>query len=227
MSTITERLNEAQARIDAAAALAGRVGESITLLAVSKTKPAEMIREAYLAGARDFGENYLQEGVDKIETLKDLDIIWHFIGPLQSNKTRPVAEHFDWIHSVDRLKIAQRLSEQRPDNMAPLNVCIQVNISAEQSKSGVTPDQLPELAAQIAALPGLRLRGLMAIPAPESDPDRQRQALARMKHLFDTLRVGYPSLDTLSMGMSDDLEAAVAEGSTMVRIGTAIFGTRK
>lgn len=227
MSTITERLNEAQARIDAAAARAGRVGESITLLAVSKTKPAEMIREAYAAGARDFGENYLQEGVEKIDALKDLDITWHFIGPLQSNKTRPVAEHFDWIHSVDRLKIAQRLSEQRPDDRAPLNVCLQVNISAEPSKSGVTPDALPELAAQVAALPGLRLRGLMAIPAPESDETRQRQALAQMKQLFDTLKLDYPGLDTLSMGMSDDLEAAVAEGSTMVRIGTAIFGTRK
>ncbi len=227
MSTITERLNEAQARIDAAAARAGRVGESITLLAVSKTKPAEMIREAYAAGARDFGENYLQEGVEKIDALKDLDITWHFIGPLQSNKTRPVAEHFDWIHSVDRLKIAQRLSEQRPDDRAPLNVCLQVNISAEPSKSGVTPDALPELAAQVAALPGLRLRGLMAIPAPESDETRQRQALAQMKQLFDTLKLDYPGIDTLSMGMSDDLEAAVAEGSTMVRIGTAIFGTRK
>ncbi len=227
MSTITERLNEAQARIDAAAAQAGRVGESITLLAVSKTKPAEMIREAYAAGARDFGENYLQEGVEKIDALKDLDITWHFIGPLQSNKTRPVAEHFDWIHSVDRLKIAQRLSEQRPDDRAPLNVCLQVNISAEPSKSGVTPDALPELAAQVAALPGLRLRGLMAIPAPESDETRQRQALAQMKQLFDTLKLDYPGIDTLSMGMSDDLEAAVAEGSTMVRIGTAIFGTRK
>ncbi|MBW3139861.1 YggS family pyridoxal phosphate-dependent enzyme [Ferrimonas balearica] len=227
MSTITERLIEAQARIDAAAAQAGRVGESITLLAVSKTKPAEMIREAYLAGARDFGENYLQEGVDKIDALQDLDIRWHFIGPLQSNKTRPVAERFDWIHSVDRLKIAQRLSEQRPSGKAPLNVCIQVNISAEQSKSGVNPAQLPELAAAVAALPGLRLRGLMAIPAPESDPEKQRQALAQMKQLFDALKAEHPGLDTLSMGMSDDLEAAVAEGSTMVRIGTAIFGTRK
>ncbi|MBY6017647.1 YggS family pyridoxal phosphate-dependent enzyme [Halomonas denitrificans] len=227
MSTITERLIEAQARIDAAAAQAGRVGESITLLAVSKTKPAEMIREAYLAGARDFGENYLQEGVDKIDALQDLDIRWHFIGPLQSNKTRPVAERFDWIHSVDRLKIAQRLSEQRPSDKAPLNVCIQVNISAEQSKSGVSPAQLPELAAAVAALPGLQLRGLMAIPAPESDPERQRQALAQMKQLFDALQAEHPGLDTLSMGMSDDLEAAVAEGSTMVRIGTAIFGTRK
>ncbi|MBY6107033.1 YggS family pyridoxal phosphate-dependent enzyme [Ferrimonas balearica] len=227
MSTITERLIEAQARIDAAAAQAGRVGESITLLAVSKTKPAEMIREAYLAGARDFGENYLQEGVDKIDALQDLDIRWHFIGPLQSNKTRPVAERFDWIHSVDRLKIAQRLSEQRPSGKAPLNVCIQVNISAEQSKSGVDPAQLPELAVAVAALPGLRLRGLMAIPAPESDPEKQRQALAQMKQLFDALKAEHPGLDTLSMGMSDDLEAAVAEGSTMVRIGTAIFGTRK
>ncbi|MBY5980250.1 YggS family pyridoxal phosphate-dependent enzyme [Ferrimonas balearica] len=227
MSTITERLIEAQARIDAAAAQAGRVGESITLLAVSKTKPAEMIREAYLAGARDFGENYLQEGVDKIDALQDLDIRWHFIGPLQSNKTRPVAERFDWIHSVDRLKIAQRLSEQRPSGKAPLNVCIQVNISAEQSKSGVNPAQLPELAAAVAALPGLQLRGLMAIPAPESDPEKQRQALAQMKQLFDALKAEHPGLDTLSMGMSDDLEAAVAEGSTMVRIGTAIFGTRK
>ncbi|ADN77145.1 alanine racemase domain protein [Ferrimonas balearica DSM 9799] len=227
MSTITERLIEAQARIDSAAAQAGRVGESITLLAVSKTKPAEMIREAYLAGARDFGENYLQEGVDKIDALQDLDIRWHFIGPLQSNKTRPVAERFDWIHSVDRLKIAQRLSEQRPSGKAPLNVCIQVNISAEQSKSGVNPAQLPELAAAVAALPGLRLRGLMAIPAPESDPEKQRQALAQMKQLFDALKAEHPGLDTLSMGMSDDLEAAVAEGSTMVRIGTAIFGTRK
>ncbi|MBY6186368.1 YggS family pyridoxal phosphate-dependent enzyme [Marinobacter hydrocarbonoclasticus] len=226
MSTIAERLNEAQARIDAAAARAGR-SDAITLLAVSKTKPAEMIRDAYLAGARDFGENYLQEGLDKIQQLKTLDIRWHFIGPLQSNKTRSVAEHFDWIHSVDRLKIAQRLSEQRPSGMAPLNVCIQVNISGEQSKSGVGPDALTELAAQIAGLPGLRLRGLMAIPAPEADEARQHQALAEMKQLFDALKAEHPGLDTLSMGMSGDLEAAVAEGSTMVRIGTAIFGTRK
>ncbi|MBY5992622.1 YggS family pyridoxal phosphate-dependent enzyme [Ferrimonas balearica] len=227
MSTIAERLFEAQARIAAAAQNSGRSAQAITLLAVSKTKPASDIREAYLAGARHFGENYLQEGVEKITELADLAIHWHFIGPLQSNKTRPVAERFDWVHSVDRLKIARRLSEQRPEGLTPLNVCLQVNISGEASKSGVPPAELAALAQGVSALPGLTLRGLMAIPAPEADVVRQRQALAQMKQLFDDLKVQHPQMDTLSMGMSGDLEAAVAEGSTMVRIGTAIFGTRK
>ncbi|SHI09969.1 YggS family pyridoxal phosphate-dependent enzyme [Ferrimonas marina] len=226
MSTISERIQQAQNRIQQATAEAKRPEGSVTLLAVSKTKPAEMVREAHQAGLSHFGENYLQDALDKMAQLADLPLTWHFIGPLQSNKTRPVAEHFHWVHSVDRDKIAQRLSDQRPAGMAPLNVCLQVNISAEQSKSGVTPEQLPALAELVEQLPGLNLRGLMAIPAASDDPAEQRQAFARLRALQQQLLVKHPGLTTLSMGMSNDLEAAIYEGSTMVRIGTALFGAR-
>jgi len=196
---------------------------------VSKTKPAEMLREAWQHGQREFGENYLQEALDKQAALEDLDgIVWHFIGPLQSNKTRAVAEQFAWVHSVDRLKIAKRLSEQRPAALPPLNVCLQVNISREATKSGVLPEGTLALAQEIAALPGLALRGLMAIPAPAETLEAQRQPLAALRQLLEELQAALPEapLDTLSMGMSDDLEAAVLEGATLVRLGTAIFGAR-
>lgn len=208
---------------------AGRAQDAAKLLAVSKTKPAAMIRQAWQLGQREFGENYLQEALEKQTELADLDaIVWHFIGPLQSNKTRSVAEHFDWVHSVDRLKIANRLSEQRPTHLAPLNICLQVNISHEDSKAGVLPEELEELAREVATLPNLCLRGLMAIPAPAEDVDAQRQPLAALREAFTALQSSLPDapLDTLSMGMSDDLEAAVLEGATLVRLGTAIFGAR-
>ncbi|GAA4875549.1 YggS family pyridoxal phosphate-dependent enzyme [Ferrimonas pelagia] len=226
MTTLAERVKQAQARIAHAAHQADRSADEILLLAVSKTKPAEMIRQAHAAGLNHFGENYLQESVEKIEQLRDLPLIWHFIGPLQSNKTRPVAERFDWVHSVDRLKIAQRLSEQRPAELPALNVCLQINISREASKSGVLPEQLTEVAAQIAKLPNLTLRGLMAIPQASDDPAQQRAAFAQMQSLLHQLKALHPTMDTLSMGMSGDLEAAIAQGSTIVRIGTAIFGRR-
>ncbi|WP_298441854.1 YggS family pyridoxal phosphate-dependent enzyme [uncultured Ferrimonas sp.] len=227
MATLAERVSDAQTRIDAAAAAAQRNSSNITLLAVSKTKPAQMVVEAYQAGCRHFGENYLQEGVAKITELSQLEhAIWHFIGPLQSNKTRQVAEHFDWMHTLDRLKIAQRLNEQRPADKPPLNVCLQVNISGESSKSGVTVAELPQLAQAVAALPQLRLRGLMAIPAATTDVAAQRNAFAQLRQQFEQLQCQHPQLDTLSMGMSGDMDAAIIEGSTMVRIGTAIFGAR-
>lgn len=196
------------------------------LLAVSKTWPADSVREAAAAGQRAFGENYVQEGVAKVEALAGLGLEWHFIGPLQSNKTRLVANSFAWVHSIDRLKIAERLSEQRDVHLPPLEVCIQVNVSGEASKSGVAPADLPELARAVAALPRLRLRGLMAIPEPTSDVALQRARFASLRQLREQLNAGGLQLDTLSMGMSDDLEAAIAEGSTMVRVGTAIFGGR-
>jgi len=195
----------------------------VGLLAVSKTKPASDLREAYAAGLRDFGENYLQEALGKQAELSGLPLIWHFIGPIQSNKTRAIAENFAWVHSVDRLKIAQRLSEQRPADLPPLNICIQVNVSGEASKSGCTPEDLPALAQAISALPNLRLRGLMAIPEPTEDSDEQNAAFAAVRTLQDQLNL---PLDTLSMGMSHDLEAAIAQGATWVRIGTALFGAR-
>lgn len=200
------------------------------LLAVSKTFPAEAVVEAMTAGQRAFGENYLQEGLDKMQEVArlqpDTAIEWHFIGPIQSNKTRPIAAHFQWVHTVERLKIAQRLSEQRPEELGPLDICIQVNISGEASKSGAGEDELPELARQVAALPRLRLRGLMAIPEATQDEAQQRAAFARLRTLFETLRAQGLALDTLSMGMSGDLKAAVAEGATIVRVGSAIFGAR-
>lgn len=228
MSHIADNLLAVHARIERAARNADRAPDSISLLAVSKTFPAADIRAALAAGQRAFGENYVQESLAKIEALGDLraDMEWHFIGPLQSNKTRPVAEHFDWVHSVDRLKIAERLSEQRPDALPPLNVCLQVNVSGESSKSGVAPEEALALARAIAALPKLRLRGLMSIPEPASDQQAQREPHRRLRQLYETLRAQGIELDTLSMGMSGDLEAAVLEGATIVRIGTAIFGQR-
>ena len=208
---------------------AGRAQDAAQLLAVSKTKPAAMIRQAWQLGQREFGENYLQEALEKQTQLADLDgIVWHFIGPLQSNKTRSVAEHFDWVHSVDRLKIAKRLSEQRPAHLAPLNICLQVNISHEESKAGVLPEALEALASEVATLPNLHLRGLMAIPAPAEEISAQRQPLAALREAFTALQISLPDapLDTLSMGMSNDLEAAILEGATLVRLGTAIFGAR-
>ncbi|RQH04226.1 YggS family pyridoxal phosphate-dependent enzyme [Paraburkholderia dinghuensis] len=228
MTDLARNLEAVQQRIAAAARNAGRNPHSVALLAVSKTFPAQDVRAAHAAGQRAFGENYVQEAVDKIEALADLraSLDWHFIGPLQSNKTRPVAERFDWVHSVDRLKIAQRLSEQRPVGMAPLNVCLQVNVSGEASKSGVAPQEAAQIARAIAALPNLRLRGLMSIPEPESTLAGQRAPHRQLRELFDALRADGLALDTLSMGMSADLEAAVLEGATIVRIGTAIFGAR-
>ena len=228
MSPIAEHLHAVRQRIAQAAAQCGRAPDAIELLAVSKTFSAEAIREAYAAGQRAFGESYVQEALEKIATLADLPapVCWHFIGPLQSNKTRQVAAHFDWVHAIDRLKIAERLSEQRPAGLAPLQVCVQVNISGEASKSGVEPDALLDLAQSVAALPNLRLRGLMAIPAPCDDPAQARAPFARLAALADTLRAAGLAIDTLSMGMSNDLDAAIAEGSTLVRVGTAIFGAR-
>lgn len=223
MSTIADNISQVSARIAAAARQAQREPSQVGLLAVSKTKPATAIREAFAAGVRDFGENYLQEALSKQEELVDLPLIWHFIGPIQSNKTRAIAEHFAWVHSVDRLKIAQRLSEQRPSTLAPLNVCIQVNVSGEASKSGCAPDDVHTLATAIAALPNLHLRGLMAIPEPTDDPAAQNAAFAHVRALQHDLQL---PLDTLSMGMSHDLEAAIAQGATWVRIGTALFGAR-
>lgn len=208
-------------------ATACKRSDSVKLLAVSKTKPVSAIAEAIEAGQRAFGENYVQEGVEKIQHFADCsDLEWHFIGPLQSNKSRLVATHFDWIQTVDRLKIAQRLSEQRPVELPPLNVLIQINISDEASKSGISPSEMLPLAEAIAKLPRLRLRGLMAIPKPESDPAQQKIALAQMQQLFLQLKQQFSEVDTLSMGMSDDMPTAIEYGSTMVRIGTAIFGRR-
>jgi pyridoxal phosphate enzyme (YggS family) len=226
MSGLSGRLQNLVTRIARAASDAGRDPVGIRLLAVSKTWPAESVREAAAAGQRAFGENYVQEGVAKVEALADLGLEWHFIGPLQSNKTRPVANSFAWVHSIDRLKIAQRLSEQRDVFLPPLQVCIQVNVSGEASKSGVSPAELPDLARAVAALPRLKLRGLMTIPEPTSDVALQRSRFAMLRQLMEQLRADGLELDTLSMGMSDDLEAAIAEGSTMVRVGTAIFGSR-
>ncbi|MBT9497841.1 MAG: YggS family pyridoxal phosphate-dependent enzyme [Zoogloea sp.] len=220
------RLQNLALRIARAAEAVGREPAGVRLLAVSKTWPADSVREAAAAGQRAFGENYVQEGVAKVEALAGLGLEWHFIGPLQSNKTRLVANSFAWVHSIDRLKIAERLSEQRDVHLPPLEVCIQVNVSGEASKSGVAPDDLPELARAVAALPRLRLRGLMAIPEPTSDVALQRARFASLRQLREQLNAGGLQLDTLSMGMSDDLEAAIAEGSTMVRVGTAIFGGR-
>ncbi|MCM2537115.1 YggS family pyridoxal phosphate-dependent enzyme [Burkholderia glumae] len=225
---LAARLASVHRRIDDAARSAGRAPGDVALLAVSKTFPAEAVRAAHAAGQRAFGENYVQESLDKIAALADLraSLEWHFIGPLQSNKTRAVAERFDWVHSVDRLKIAQRLAEQRPAQLPPLNVCVQVNVSGEATKSGVAPDEVAALAQAVAALPALRLRGLMAIPEPAGDLAAQRAPHRRLRELYDALRAGGLALDTLSMGMSADLEAAVLEGATIVRIGTAIFGAR-
>lgn len=206
---------------------ANRPEQSVKLLAVSKTKPISAIVEAIEAGQRAFGENYVQEGIEKIQHFAENDTLeWHFIGLLQSNKTRVVAEHFDWVQTIDRLKIAQRLSEQRPERLPALNVLIQINISDEASKSGISAKEMLELATQISQLPRLKLRGLMAIPKPESEPEQQKIALAQMNELFLQLQSQFEGIDTLSMGMSDDMPSAIECGSTMVRIGTAIFGAR-
>jgi pyridoxal phosphate enzyme (YggS family) len=228
MATIDTRLQTVKGRIAKACAQAGRDVQSVTLLAVSKTQDAQAVREAAERGQADFGENYVQEALDKIAALAPLRarLRWHLIGPLQSNKTRLVAEAFDWVHTVDRLKIAQRLAEQRPPQLAPLQVCLQVNVSGEASKSGVAPAELPALAHAVAALPRLQLRGLMAIPEPAHDPAAQRAPHRLLATLLAELRAQGLALDTLSMGMSADLEAAVAEGATIVRVGTALFGER-
>lgn len=226
MATIFANLQAVKARMSAAAQVSGRNPDGIALLAVSKTFPPDAIRQAAEAGQRRFGESYVQEALRKIEALADLGLEWHFIGPLQSNKTRAVAEHFAWVHSVDRLKAAQRLSAARGPQRVPLQVCIQVNVSGEQSKSGVAPDQLSELAKAVAGLPDLRLRGLMAIPEPTDDIALQRRRFSELRRLKDSLCAQGLKLDTLSMGMSGDLEAAIAEGATVVRVGTAIFGER-
>jgi pyridoxal phosphate enzyme (YggS family) len=228
MASIQENILQVQARIGAACEAYARVPGSVNLLAVSKTCPGVSVREAFTAGLREFGENYVQEALGKITELQDLRarLRWHLIGPLQSNKTRDVAAHFDWVHSIDRAKLAERLSAHRPEGLPPLQVCLQVNISGEASKSGVPPADLPALARTVAALPRLKLRGLMAIPEPAADFDTQREPHRALRRLFDELNAQGFGLDTLSMGMSADLEAAVAEGATWVRIGTAIFGSR-
>ncbi|MCV2368581.1 YggS family pyridoxal phosphate-dependent enzyme [Roseateles oligotrophus] len=232
MATIAENIQEQHERIAAACAQAGRAVQSVTLLVVSKTQPPAAIAEAFAAGEHRFGENYVQEGLDKIAALSAINtprgqLEWHLIGPLQSNKTRPVAENFDWVHSVDRLKTAQRLAEQRPAELPPLNICLQVNISGEASKSGLLPGEVAALALAVSALPRLCLRGLMAIPEPAADFESQRRPHRALASLLAELNQSLGlTMDTLSMGMSADLEAAIAEGATLVRIGTAIFGAR-
>ncbi|MFL9926955.1 YggS family pyridoxal phosphate-dependent enzyme [Herbaspirillum lusitanum] len=232
MFSIAEKLQQVQAQIAAAALAAARLPQEVRLLAVSKTFGPDAVLEAAHAGQRAFGENYLQEALDKMQALQQRDaavaagLEWHFIGPIQSNKTRPIAAHFDWVHSVEREKIAQRLSEQRPQELPPLNICLQVNISGEASKSGLAPHEVATAAQAVAQLPRLRLRGLMAIPEPTADPQLQRAAFGRVRALFDELKQQGLALDTLSMGMSADMPAAIAEGASIVRIGSAIFGAR-
>lgn len=226
MSAIAGNLQAVLARIDAACKAAGRQPESVHLLAVSKTWPEDCVRAAAAAGQRAFGENYAQEAAAKVTATSDLNLEWHFIGPLQSNKTRLVAERFNWVHSIDRLKLAERLSAQRSEQVPPLQVCVQVNVSGETSKCGCQPEEARALCQAVATLPGLHLRGLMAIPEPADDEAAQRAPFRRLRQLYDQLRAAGLPLDTLSMGMSHDLEAAIAEGATIVRIGTAIFGER-
>ncbi len=225
---IADKLAQVQGRIASACASAGRPVQSVTLLVVSKLFPAEAVREAVAAGVRRFGENYVQEGSDKIDALADQRALleWHLIGPLQGNKTRGVAERFDWVHTIDRLKVAERLSAQRPAGLPPLSVCLQVNISGEASKSGFAPADAAAAARAVAALPRLALRGLMSIPEPEVGFEAQRRPHRALRELLESIRQQGLALDTLSMGMSDDLEAAIAEGATIVRVGTAIFGER-
>ena len=233
MRSIHDNLQAVRERIAHAAAAVGRDPSSVTLLAVSKTHPAALVEQALAAGQRTFGENYVQEATEKMDALagslgkeRARALEWHFIGPLQSNKTRPVAERFDWVHSLESEKVARRLSDQRPAGMAALNVLVQVNVSGEASKSGISPAEVAGLAAVIAPLSGLKLRGLMAIPEPTADTGLQRSRFSEVKRLMEKLRLQGFELDTLSMGMSDDMEAAIAEGATMVRVGTAIFGAR-
>jgi pyridoxal phosphate enzyme (YggS family) len=225
--TLCQRLEAARRRIALAAERAGRVPDSVTLVAVSKTKPASLLRAAWHCGQRRFGENYVQEAIPKIEALDDLAPEWHFIGPIQSNKTAAIAGRFDWVHSIDRIKIARRLSAQRPSALPPLQCCLQVNVSGETTKAGLAIGRVAELAAIVAELPGLCLRGLMAIPARAADIEAQRRDFRRVYTEFESLRARGFVLDTLSMGMSADLETAIAEGATLVRVGTAIFGPRQ
>ena len=227
MSSIAANLQAVRQRIESATRAAGRPAQSVRLLAVSKTFPPAAVREAASAGVRDFGENYVREGVEKIRELSSLGLTWHYIGPIQSNKTRAIAEHFDWVHSVDREKIAARLAQARGPGQSELQVCIQVNVSGEATKSGVDPAQSAQLAKQVAALPRLKLRGLMAVPEPTPDEALQRARFAQLRELRDRLNRDGFAMDTLSMGMSTDLEAAIAEGATLVRVGTAIFGERQ
>ena len=226
MTAILSNLQATREAIAQAAKAAHRNVTEVRLLAVSKTFPAAAVREAYQAGQTAFGENYLQEALDKMSVLRDLPLEWHFIGPIQSNKTRAIAESFAWVHGVDRLKIAERLAAQRPAHLPPLNICLQVNVSGEDSKSGVAPEEVLELAQAVASLPNLKLRGLMAIPAPAANEMEQRAPFAQMRILLDKLNLQGMTLDTLSMGMSHDYPAAIMEGATIVRIGTAIFGSR-
>lgn len=230
MTSIKQNIHQITLQIENSIQNCGRRPNSVQLLAVSKTKPIELLEQAINIGQRAFGENYVQEGVEKVQYFQqhhaDIQLEWHFIGPIQSNKTRPIAEHFDWVHSVERLKIAQRLNEQRPDNLGELNVLIQVNISSEESKSGTTSEEVMELAAAINEMPNLTLRGLMSIPANVSNYDEQLAEFTQLASIQNQLRAQYPQVDTLSMGMSGDMDAAIEAGSTMVRIGTAIFGAR-
>ncbi len=227
MTTIATRLQTVKSRIAEAARNAKRQPEDILLLAASKTNPPEKLREAWEAGQTVFGENYLQEGLIKIRALADLPIEWHFIGPIQSNKTKPIAENFSWVHSVDREKIAVRLSSARPESLPPLQVCVQVNVSGEVTKSGIAPEQAAELAAFVNQLPHLKLRGLMAVPELTSATALQREQFQMMRKIFDELKKDGFDIDTLSMGMSEDMDLAIAEGATIVRVGTAIFGPRR
>ena len=225
-ATITHNTTKLHNRVRLAAEKSQRSPQDICIVAASKTRSADTVREAFESGINNFGENYLQEGLGKIHALADLNLIWHFIGPIQSNKTRAIAENFSWIHSVERLKVARRLSDQRPPQLPPLQLCLQVNISGEASKSGASPEELPELVEEIKKLPRVKLRGLMAIPAATSDPQLQQQAFKSVHELLVQLQTNAPEMDTLSMGMSGDLEAAIAQGSNMIRVGTDIFGPR-
>ena len=227
MNGVTDNIHTAQEQIGELEQQSGRPRGSVTLLAVSKRQSVAKIREAAAAGVRDFGENYLQEAIEKQRQLEDLPkLIWHFIGPIQSNKTRGISENFDWVHSVDRSKIARRLSEQRPAHLKPLSICIQINLSEEDTKSGTTTTQAADLCALTDSLENIRLRGLMAIPAPSEHADEQRKNFMALSRLFNTLKSKHPSMDTLSMGMSNDYGPAILQGSTMIRLGTALFGPR-
>jgi len=223
---VTENLRKIRDLLAKATVDAGRAADSVRLLAVSKKQPVSNVLEAARAGQRDFGENQVQEGLDKIAAIADDELTWHFIGHLQTNKTRAVAEHFDWVHSIDRLKTAERLSRQRPEHLGDLQVCLQINVDDEESKSGIAPAALPELASAVAELPRLKLRGLMCLPAIRHEFDAQREPFARLRHLAEQIRAEGIPVDTLSMGMSGDFRAAIFEGATIVRVGTAIFGAR-
>ncbi len=226
MSSIAQSLEETRNRVTVLERRYDRPTGDVRVLAVSKTKPPEAVRAAAEAGQREFGENHVQDALVKLDALAHLDLIWHFIGPVQSNKTRVVAARFDWVHSIDRAKIAARLNAHRPEDLPPLDVCIQVNVSGEGTKSGVDPDQVEELAETVSELPRLKLRGLMTLPPPCGDLEAQRRPFAALRRALETLNTRGFALDTLSMGMSNDMEAAIAEGATIVRIGTAIFGAR-